>query len=120
MNCPQSPVFSIFTGDAKPMNLRVAYASGDPVDLGSCTEIVVNLPNADGTFTQLTLTAAKVTITSPAILGNFSAVIDATSSGKLAIGEGQSIDVTFTIPGNVDLNPGTVRYYGALSVFEAT
>lgn len=114
MTCQQPKPFTIFTGDAKTMPLRVAYQSGLPFDLTSCTEIVVNLPNADGTFTQLKLSLAQVAIVSPANLGQITAAISSVDSAKLNIGELQNVDVTFTISGN----PITVRFYGALSVFE--
>lgn len=111
---PAGP-FSIFTGDVKTLPLRLAYANGLPVDIASATEIVVNLPNADGSYTQLKLTDAKVAIVSPGVLGQFTTAISALVSAVLNIGELQDIDVTFTIGGN----PFTVRFYGALSVFEA-
>lgn len=113
--CTPINVFSIFTGDAKTMSLRALYQeTGQPVDLTAASEIVVNLPNADGSFLQLKLSLSAVTVTSPAVLGNFTAVISAVQSALLNIGELQNFDVTFTISGN----PFTVRYYGSLSVFE--
>lgn len=117
MSCPQQPAgpFSIFTGDAKVLPLRLAYASGLPVDLTSCTEIVVNLPNADGSFSQLKLSESQVAITSPAVLGQFASTITTQLSTPLQIGELQNIDVTFTISGS----PFTIRFYEALSVYEA-
>jgi len=115
MGCPQpNGPFSIFTGDAKTMPLRIAYASGLPVDLTDCTEIVVNLINADGSTTQLKKSLGQVAIVDPPTNGQFTVDIDATSSAKLQIGELQNVDVTFTI----DADPVTVRFYGALSVFE--
>lgn len=115
MGCqqPNGP-FSIFTGDQKLFPMRIAYASGLPVDLTGCSEIVVNLINADGSTTQLKLSLSQVTITSPATSGQFSANINSVNSAKLQIGELQNVDVTFTIGGA----PFTVRFYGALSVFE--
>lgn len=113
-SCPSPNIFTIFTGDKKTMNLRIAYATGLPVDLSACTEISVSLPNADGSFRHLTLGGAKVTITSPAILGQFAAIVDEIASALLNIGEGQNVDVTFTI----SAIPFTVRFWGALSVFE--
>ncbi len=114
MTCAPN-IFSIFTGDAKTMSLRALYQeSGQPLDLTAATEIIVRLPNADGTTLLLKLTLGAVSITSPAVLGNFTALITALQSALLNIGEGQSFDVTFTISGN----PFTVRYYAALSVFE--
>ncbi|MDH4163342.1 MAG: hypothetical protein OEW15_11735 [Nitrospirota bacterium] len=117
MTCPQpAGPFTIFTGDAKTLPLRIAYASGLPVDITSASEIVVKLPNADGSFTLLKLTESKVAIVSPGTLGQITAPITALVSAALNIGELQDIDVTFTIGGN----PFTVRFYGALSVFENT
>lgn len=110
---PSGP-FVIFTGDVKVLPLRIAYGTGLPVDITSASEIVVNLPNADGTVTALKLTDSKVAIVSPGVLGQLTANISAIDSAKLNIGELQNIDVTFTIGGN----PFTVRFYGALSVFE--
>lgn len=116
MGCPQpNGPFSIFTGDQKLMPLRIAYASGLPVDLSAVSEIAVNLTNADGSVTQLTLTSTLVTIVSPSTSGQFNASISSINSAKLQIGELQDVDVTFTIGGS----PFTVRFYGALSVYEA-
>lgn len=112
--CLPNKPFSIFTGDQKTMPLRVAYTNGLPVDLTSCSEIVINLPNADGSFTQLKLSDTQVTILTPTLLGQFTALITSESSLLLNIGELQDIDVTFTIGGN----PFTVRFYQAFSVFE--
>lgn len=109
-------VFTIFLGDAKTIYLKVANGgcNSDPLDLTSCTEIVINLPNADGTFLQLKLSLAQVTITSPAVLGKFSAPITSVQSALFNTGEFQNIDVTFTISGQVF----TVPFIQALSVFE--
>jgi hypothetical protein len=110
---PTGP-FVIFTGDDKTMSLKAAYTvSGNPVDLTSCTAIDVALPNADGTFLHLTLTGG-VAITSPAVLGQFTAAITTVQSALLQPGELQDFDVTFTI----STKRNTVRYYQALSVFE--
>lgn len=113
--CP-SPVFSIFTGDQKTISLKIVQGSsfGNPVDLTSCTEIDIALPNADGSFTNLLLSLSQVVITTPAVLGQFTALITGVNSVKLNIGELQNIDVTFTISGGVF----TVRFYQALSVFQ--
>jgi hypothetical protein len=113
--CPANVPFTIFTGDQKTIPLRIAYNTGLPVDLSSCTEIVVNLPKADGSFLQLKLSLAQVSIVSPAILGQFTAIVTTVQSATLNIGEAQDIDVTFTISGS----PLTVRFYGAISVYEA-
>lgn len=112
--CPPNTPFQIFTGDQKTLPLRVAYNTGLPLDLTSCTEIVVNLPNADGSFLQLKLSLGQVSIVSPALLGQFTALITTAQSALLNIGECQDVDVTFTIGGA----PFTVRFYQALSVFE--
>ncbi len=109
-------VFTIFTGDAKTMSLKAAQGScsGDPLDLTSCTEIDIALPNEDGTFLHLLLSDDEVVITSPAILGKFTAPIGSVASALLNVGELQSFDVTFTIGAEVF----TVRYYQSLSVLE--
>lgn len=107
--------FNIFTGDTKTMLLKALYAESlDPLDLTACDEIVVFLPNADGTFKQLKLSEDEVSITTPINLGKFSTVIDSETSAALNIGELQNIDVTFTI---LDAEM-TVRFLGALSVFQ--
>lgn len=115
MNCAPN-VFSIFTGDDKTMYLKAVNAgcSTDPLDLTSCTEIDIALPNADGTFTHLLLSEDEVIVASPAILGKFSAAIDSGVSALLNPGELQSFDVTFTIASK----EFTVRYQGVLSVYE--
>jgi hypothetical protein len=117
MNCSSSqlPVFSIYLGDAKQMNLAAIYSDfGGPLDLTSCTEIVINLPNEDGTFLQLKLSTADVTIQTPEVLGKFYATITALQSALLNVGELQTFNVTFTISGQVF----TVPYVNSLSVFE--
>jgi hypothetical protein len=118
MNCGQN-IFSIFQGDAKPMSLKAVYADTfNPLDLTACTEIVVQLPNADGTFTALTLTGSEISITSPAVLGNYvvaAAAIGAISSA-LNVGELQNFNVVFTIAG-IQM---TVPYVQSLSVFQST
>jgi hypothetical protein len=114
MNC-ETPVFTIFTGDAKTMKFRVAYKNTYlPFDLTSASEIIVNLPKADGTLAQRKLSLAQVAITSPAVLGQFSCPIPDDLSPLLNIGELQNVDVAFTVGGAQT----TVRYYGVLSVFE--
>lgn len=116
----QNPTFSIFQGDTKTMYLKAIQAAcqgvGDPLDLTSCTEIVVNLPNADGTITQQKLSLAQVTISSPATLGKFNLVISGEISAILNVGEFQNVDVTFTIGGQVF----TVAFLQALSVYQVT
>jgi len=112
----QLNTFTIFTGNGKTMELKAVYEdSGDPLDLTSCTEIDIALPNADGTFTHLLLSADQVAITSPALLGKFSALITPEVSALLNIGELQNVDVTFTI----DAEPFTVRFYQALTVYQS-
>jgi hypothetical protein len=115
---PQVPpnTFEIFTGDDKTMFMKILYGpSLGPVDLSSCTEIKVALPNADGTFTNLLLSLAQVVIASPAVLGKFSALIPSAKSALLNPGVLQDVDVTFTISGS----NRTVRFLQALSVLEA-
>lgn len=114
MQSCQSGTFTIFTRDQKAINLKAVQLCGDPLDLTNCTEIAIALPNADGTFTTLLLSMSQVTITAPALLGKFSAVITSAVSALLNIGELQNIDVTFTI----SASPFTVRFYQALSVFQ--
>lgn len=109
-------VFSIFTGDDKVMSLKAVNVgcNADPLDLSSCTEIIVTLPNADGTQLQLKLSLGKVAISSPAVLGRFTASISAADSAPLNPGELQTFDATFTIGGRIF----TVPFVNALSVFE--
>lgn len=112
-----NPVFTIFQGDTKTMNLKAINAQcggvGDPLDLTACTEIAVYLPNADGTQSVRLLSLAQVTITSPAVLGKFSVLVPNTVSALLNVGELQTFDVTFTISGQVF----TVPFVQALSVY---
>jgi hypothetical protein len=114
-SCQAPNVFSIFTGDAKTMNLRALYAGTFiPLDLTSCTAIKVSLPNADGTFLTLSILSGAVSISSPANLGAFTASITSDESALLNVGELQSFNVTFTISGS----PFTVPYLNSFSVFE--
>jgi hypothetical protein len=118
--CSQSPVFTIFQGDSKTLPLKALFADTlDPLDLTSCTEILVPLPNADGTFTVLKYSLSQVVIASPAVLGQFSVPISSVNSLLLNPGVLQNLDVTFTITGS---GPGTgtftVRYYACFSVLE--
>ncbi len=108
--------FTIFTGDSKTMPLKAVLGSctGGPLDLTSCTEIDVALPNADGTFSHRLLSDDQVAITVPALLGKFTCGIPDTVSSLLQPGELQNIDVTFTIASK----EFTVRFFAALSVFE--
>lgn len=109
--------FLIYLGDAKTMPLKALYTeTGDPVDLTSCTEIVVNLPlAANAGFLQLKYSLGQVNITSPPVLGKFTVPISAANSVNLNPDIEQNIDVAFTISGNTF----TVRFYKALTVREA-
>lgn len=114
-SCNQGP-FEIFTGQDKTMSMLALYPKTSlPLDLTSCTEISVALPNADGTFTSLKLSATQVAITSPANLGSFTVPIAAAVSALLNVGELQNIDVAFTISGLITI----VRFFQSLSVFES-
>lgn len=117
MNCQNSfSVFKIFLGDEKTLSLRALYAGSYlPLDLTDCTEIIINLPNADGSIAQLKLSTSQVVITSPPVLGQYSALITTEVSELLNIGELQSIFVSFTINGDTM----TVSYPNSLSVFQA-
>lgn len=112
---PNPIPFTIFQGDSKIMPMKLVYAqSGNPYDLTSCSEIVVNLRNADGTIEQLKLSLSKVTITDPPVLGQFTVLIESDVSQLLNVGELQNVDVTFTVSGL----PFTVQFQAALSVFQ--
>lgn len=108
--------FSIFTGDDKIMYLKAMHAgcNSDPLDLTSCTEINVALPNSDGTFSHRLLSDGDVAIISPALLGKFSVTVPSDISALLQPGVEQNVDVTFTIASR----EFTVRFLGALSVYE--
>lgn len=112
--CP----FTIYTGDAETMTLKAVYAqNGDPLDLTDCTEIVIALPNADGTSTLLRKSVGSgVVVVDPAVLGKFSAAISSDVSEVLNVGELQSFNVTFTIGPKVF----TVPYVQALSVLQGS
>lgn len=110
-------IFSIFLGNAKTIYLKLIKddcCGNGPVDLTNCTEIVVALPNADGSFTNLKLSSSQVSIASPKVLGAFSAPISAVNSALLNVGEQQNLDVTFTIGVEVF----TVRYAQCFTVLE--
>lgn len=114
-NSCDTPVFSIFQGNSKILNMKALYADTlDPLDLTLCTEITVSLPNADGTFTELKYSGDEVTILTPVVLGKFSVPITALVSADLNVGELQTIYVTFTVDGQIF----TVAYTNTLSVFE--
>jgi hypothetical protein len=113
-----SKVFTIFQGDAKVMSMALTNDDADgggPVDLTNCTQINIYLPNADGTFTALQKSTGAVVVTSPPVLGKFTANISAATSALLNVGELQNIDVTFTIGTEIF----TVQYERSLSVFQA-
>lgn len=113
-SCPSGP-FEIFTNEDKTMSMRAAYKNtGLPLDLTSCTEIEVQLPNADGSFTNLLLSLTQVSIISPPVLGQISVPIPKAKAALLNVAVLQNVDVVFTISG---LNT-TVRFMQALSVFE--
>jgi hypothetical protein len=110
--CPPN-VFTLSTGDDGLMYLSAVYAQNyTPLDLTNCTAISVNLPNADGSTLSLTLADGAVAITSPPVLGSFTAVITEAQSTLLMVGELQSFAVVFTISGKVQ----TVWYPNALTV----
>jgi hypothetical protein len=115
--CGSSGPFEIFNNQDKTMSMRAVYqGTGLPLDLTSCTEIDVALPNADGTFTNLLYSLSQVSITSPPNLGSFTVPITHTVAALLKVGVLQNIDVSFTISGLIT----TVRYFQALTVLEAT
>lgn len=114
----QQTPFQIFTGDdaTLPMKVITGSGAGKPLDLTSATEIDVALPNADGTVSHLLLSLGKVTVTSPAVLGQFTVTITEAVSAILNPGVLQNVDVTFTISGLKT----TVKFFQAISVFEKT
>lgn len=115
MELPQQNVFQYFVGDTKVMSLRGLYLDNlEPLDLTDCTEIAVKLPNSDGSFTQLKLSLAQVSITSPAVLGGFQATLTASDYPLPNVGEFQSFLVTFTILSK----PITIEYVNVLSIFQ--
>lgn len=108
------PIFSIFLGDAKTVPMKLQYSdTGNPFDLTACSQIVVNLPNADGSFAQLNLSSG-VTIGLVPVLGQFTVAISSAVSALLNVGVAQNVDVTFTISSK----PMTVRFLGCLTVNE--
>lgn len=111
--CSGTP-FVIFTGQDKTLSMKVIDTQGTPLDLTDCTEIKIALPNADGTFTNLLLSMSEVAITTPAILGAFTAPITSIVSALLNVGEIQNIDVAFTISGLITV----VRFFQSLTVLE--
>lgn len=114
--CGAPTVFEIFTGEDKTMSMKVAYEdTSNPLDLSSCTEIVVSLPAKTGQRLLLKLSLNQVAITSPGVLGNFTATISAVNSALLNVGVGQDVVVYFTIGGLVTI----VRYFQVLTVLES-
>lgn len=115
MNCIPN-VFEIFTFDEKTLYLKAVNVgcNSGPLDLSECTEIIIRLPLADGSFQSLALSSDQVAIITPAVLGKFSALIVEEVSGLLNPGLLQNFDVIFTIGAETF----TVAYQGALSVFE--
>jgi hypothetical protein len=113
--CEGLPSFPIYLGDNKVMNLKAAPSVivNDPLDLTGATAITVNLPKADGTTLQLTLTSG-VSITT-ALLGKIAVAISAVNSALLNVGENQTFDVTFTL---ANAQVVTVAFVGALSVYQ--
>ena len=115
-NCSQTP-YTIYLGDQKPINLVVAYNAAQPFDLTNCTQIIMSLPNADGTFSTLTLQNSQIAIASPPQLGAYGGTITTAISELLQVGNGQTIDVQFTISGS-PTTVFTVGYEGLLNVLE--
>ncbi len=114
--CTVPPSFPIFLGDNKTLTMKAAPSliNADPLDLTGATEIVVNLPKADGTTLQLKLSLSQVTVVD-AKLGKFLAAVSAINSALLLVGENQTFDVTFTLSTGVVL---TLPFVGALSVYQ--
>jgi len=109
-------VFEIFQGEDKTMSMRVAFQqTGLPLDLTECTEINVALPKNDGTFINLLLSLAQVSIVSPAVAGQIQVPITNENSAVLNVGLRQNVDVAFTIGGLITV----VRFLGALSVIQS-
>lgn len=110
-------VFKYFVGDTKAMSMSVFYENTlIPLDLTLCSEIVVNLPNNDGIFVQLKKSLGQVSITAPAVLGQFIATLTETLWPIPNVGPLQSLFVTFTISGA----PLTVEFAKGLTVLEVT
>lgn len=108
--------FTIYLGDRKTIFLKAINESvtGDPLDLTNCTEIDIALPLATGEFQHLLLSADKVVITDPPVLGKFSAEILSDVSLLMNPGVGQDLNVTFTINSEVF----TVGFVRALNVLQ--
>lgn len=120
-------VFSIFLGDAKTLVVKATQPhcacdqvtngvpNYDPIDLTDVTNIAISLPNADGSYTVLTLADSQVSVVGSPLLGTFQAPISSAASALLMTGLFQSIDVTFTFSGS---NIFTVNFPQVLSVME--
>lgn len=115
MNCQNgTPVFTIFLGDQKIINMRLAYPeTGLPFDLTSATNINILLPNADGSTSIIS--GGSVTIVSPPTSGQFYATILSAVSALLRVGEFQDILAQVTISGNQQ----TYRFPSCLSVYQS-
>lgn len=110
-------VFSVYLGDAKPMNLKVLAKDCDnmnPFDLSAADEIDVALPKQDGTLLHLLLSEDEVVVQSPAVLGRMTVAISSANSALLLVGVLQTFTVTITIGSEKQ----TVTYPNALSVLE--
>lgn len=90
-------VFKYYMGDTDIINGTAIFSDTlKPLDLTDCTEISVVLPNAGGTSTVLLLSLSQVEITTPALLGGWSAPVSATLWPMPNPGELQTFFVTFT------------------------
>lgn len=111
-------VFEIFLSDQKVLPLKALYeGSAQPLDLTSCTEIVVNLPLAAGGYLELKLSLSQVSIVGNPVLGQFQAPISAANSALLQTGTLQDVFAVFTISGAQN-SPFTVPFRKCFSVFE--
>ena len=108
------PVFNMFLGDDEPLPLMALLGNLTPLDLTLCTQIIVYMPNADGSFLELSFTNEGVTLTSPTVLGQFVAEWTSMQSELFMVGELQSIDVSFTIAGKQQ----TIRFPNCISIFQ--
>lgn len=113
---PVNNPFTIFLGDKKTMYLSALEGGcmGGPLDLTQCTEISVLLPNADGSLKQYLLSSGEVVIAPPSVLGRFWVPLASADSLLFNPGVLQSLDVTFTILGEVV----TCRFENALSIYQ--
>jgi hypothetical protein len=109
------PVFTIYLGDVKPLPLMALYPNLTPLDLTQCTGITVFLPNSDGTWLELTLSGEQVEITNPTVLGQIVASFTSMQSALFAVGELQSIRVTYTFE---DGTEETVNFPNCFTVLQ--